>query len=185
MVMKMKLSDLKTGMYVETRCGIRYLVLKDFDVDFQKKGILSNENMCLYLNYFNDNMKYITPSGCGKKHDIMEVFEPSIYLNKKDLVSIWKREEIKISLSEFEKTFLESLNPEYKWLAKNGNDIIFLYTNKPEKDDYIKSKYWTYRGDCIGIDKDFYCDAFKKEPFEWVKWEDEEPWYIPDLLKGE
>ena len=122
MMKTMKLSDLKTGMWVKTRNGIRYLV------------------------------------------------------------SFWKREEIKISLSEFELIFLKSLNPEYKWIARDKNGSISLYMSKPKRNE-DRGFWFNDSGNYLLNFIDYH--VFKEEPFLLLSRENEEPLYVPDLLKGE
>ena len=69
------------------------------------------------------------------------------------------------------KTILRNLDDELEWIAKDENGIVFVYADKPIK----KCNKW-YSGTCT-----FYEMIFP-ELFQWVKWEDKEPCYIPDLL---
>jgi hypothetical protein len=76
-------------------------------------------------------------------------------------------------LTEDEKTILRNLPRKYKWIARDSSGALFVYGNKPEKG----SNVWT--GDCLG-----YFNSFK-HLFQFIKWEDKEPYNIEELLKGE
>lgn len=73
-------------------------------------------------------------------------------------------------ISDDEKIILRNLDSKFNWIARDKDGQVFVYTNKPIK------IYNNWHGKSI-----FYKMAFPKL-FQWVKWEDEEPYYIPDLL---
>lgn len=101
-----------------------------------------------------------------------------------------KVEELKKSKNGFEPTpkvkiplatkyFLESLNDKYEWIAKDEDGAVWCYKFKPEKYTQDKNKRWTVygRGNIAG-----FRDAFKKEIFDFLSWEDEEPTLIQNIL---
>lgn len=77
-------------------------------------------------------------------------------------------------LTDDEKVILRNIDKEYKWLARNKDFDLYVFTGKPVK----KDDYWGCG------DKD-YCDRMYifKHLFQFIKWEDEEPYLIEDLLK--
>ena len=88
------------------------------------------------------------------------------------IIKIPQEWDIPLPISDDEKTILRNLDDELEWIAKDENGIVFVYADKPIK-NYNK---W-YSGTCT-----FYKMVFPKL-FQWIKWEDDEPYYIPDLLK--
>lgn len=127
----MKLNDLKTGMWVKTRNGEKYLVLRNhFSID---DGMFIDKSGFLKYGCYNDDMSCPKYSG----YDIIEVFKPDLgkyTLNGDCLISIWKRKQ-KPELTSFEKEFLKALKPAYKngWIARNESGNLFVYDEKPKK----------------------------------------------------
>jgi len=80
----------------------------------------------------------------------------------------------KPKLTEAEKIILENLPKEHKWIARDKNGKIYTYTNKPKKIEIV----WSDNVDCEGI-------TIFNHLFQFIKWEDEEPYNIEELLKGE
>lgn len=175
----MKLSDLKTGMWAKTRNGEKYLVLRNhFSID---DGMFIDKSGFLKYGCYNDDMSYPKYSG----YDIIEVFKPDLgncTLNGNCLISIWKRKEFP-KLTSFEKEFLKALKPEYRngYIARDEDGTLMVYSHMPNRGTYKWTLYKTFDlydkvyFNCLADDSN--------RPFTWVKWEDEEPWYIPDLLK--
>jgi len=165
--------DLKSGMTVRERNGNVYLVVEDF---------LSNQNRFNNLeNYTNDlknqELKYL---------DITEVyqFKNSIYGNSSqnlttllDLTNpnmqlLWKRQELP-KLSSAERVILENLDKRYKWIARDENGFLYVYYRKPNKNTVV----WipTNENDTGLVFPNL---------FKFVKWEDEQPYSIEELLKN-
>ena len=87
----------------------------------------------------------------------------------------WLNAEYKepIRLRKNEKVILESLSKKWKWIARDSNYNLDVYSDKPHKDEVC----WYDVGGA-----DFY---FFKHLFQFIKWEDEEPYSIEELLKCE
>ena len=66
------------------------------------------------------------------------------------------------------KNFLNLLLPKSKYIARDRNNKLYVYTEKPVR--------WS----CYQISADIFGDIFS-----FIKWEDEEPWGIEDLKKLE
>lgn len=169
----MKLSDLKTGMWVKTRDGCMYLVLRDH-VSIED-GIFIDNSGFLRLKNYNDEMIDVDST----EYDIIEVFIPDLdtyTLNGDCLISVWKRRELP-KLGSFEKVFLMVLRSDLKngWLTMDKDGCITIHCNKPVKLNTM------WQSD--GISFQILSTSFYPLPFSWASWEDEEPWYIPDLLK--
>ena len=64
----------------------------------------------------------------------------------------------------------------YDWIAKDKDNEIGGYTSKPIKDYYN----WYNDKPYIVI----YANEYKDVNFDFLSWDDKEPTYIPDLLKG-
>ena len=69
--------------------------------------------------------------------------------------------------------FFKCINKKYKWIAKDMNDDVHTFCEKPIKE----SRYWFYDG-CFYISK-----AFNQAIFNQILWEDEEPVYIDDYVE--
>ena len=75
-----------------------------------------------------------------------------------------------------DKAFLECLREEYKYIARDKNDILCAYESEPFK----KGAYWYWGdGSYFRLNPHFDVD------FPMVKWSDSEPWLIEDLKKLE
>lgn len=174
----MKLSDLKTGMWVKFRNGYKAIVLKDYETKNHGIGLFAFEDGISFYSDYDENLKILSKN----RYDIVEVFIPQsdcLILDKENLISIWKRKE-KPVLPKKLKSFFEMLSPEYKkgWIAKDKDGEVYIYQNKPKK----KNGSWMceHSNVCDNIDR-----LIDKSFIDWLSWEDEEPWHIPDLMEEE
>lgn len=78
------------------------------------------------------------------------------------------------ALSDAEKAILSNLDPKCKWMTRDAGGDIYIHYVLPKKE----SHYWNSEKNCFGGFNKLFTNLFA-----WCKWEDEEPWYIPDLLK--
>lgn len=165
----MNKKDLKSGMTVKTRGGIVYLVVSDG---------LSRKCGFEPLSYYRDDL---THTG-DKYYDIVEVYLYSTpnYGNTTSLdlfldidhifmKLLWKRQDLP-KLSSAERVILENLDKEYKWIARDRSEMLCVYIGKPMKGGSVWSGY--------KLKLDF------PKLFTFVKWEDEQPYSIEELLKG-
>lgn len=111
-----------------------------------------------------------------KEHGISDYFdnnEPMIVCIGKLLA--WFEEEYQepITLTDDEKVVLKNINKDYKWVARDNNENLYVYVEKPIR--VVYEGEWTDRHRFITI------DAFK-HLFKFIKWEDEEAWEIDKLL---
>lgn len=75
-----------------------------------------------------------------------------------------------IKLTQFEYEYLKfAKENEYNFIARDKNNNLYLYSNKPWKDEI----------DCDCEDRTTPVFA---ELFKFVKWEDKEPWNIDNIL---
>ena len=77
-----------------------------------------------------------------------------------------------IKLSKFEYEYLKvAKENEYNFIARDNDGCVFLYRNRPWKDELS----WDYSGKFI--------IAFA-ELFKFVQWKDEESWEIDEILSN-
>ncbi len=86
-----------------------------------------------------------------------------------DLLEEYKKP---VKLTKFEHEYLKiAKENEFSFIARDKNGTLFLYAGKPFKCENV----WSYRGNVLII---------FIELFEFVKWEDEEPWKIDSILSN-
>ena len=157
----MKKSDLKYGNVVETREGIKYL----YHCKNSDKFLNLDYDGFLWIRNFDENLNIID---CDNGLDIMKVYKD---YTLKEL--LWERKEKpQIKLTEDEKAILRNLPKEYKWIARDLSGMVYIFIERPEKGQAI----WYGCGQPM---IPFY------HLFQFIKWEDEEPYSIEELLKGE
>ena len=156
----MNKSDLECGNVVELRNGDFYVL-----VNVYNESILIALTSKYHFNfdiYDND-----LTNKCGfENFDIVKVYQD--YTCKKLL---WERKE-KPKLTEDEKVILRNVPYDYKWIARDIDGCLYVYESKPKK----------------GITM-WESDGLPMIPFvhlfQFIKWEDVEPYSIEELLKGE
>lgn len=153
----MKKEDLKIGNVVELRCGNLALWT------LYKSFIRLKDGLVIYGNDFNDSLKY-----CFKQtdFDVIKVYKD--YTLKEVL---WERKE-KPVLTEDEKVILRNVPKDYKWIARDKDDDLCIYIEKPEKDNVVWSNEDDYES--------FY---LFEHLFQSIKWEDTEPYLISELIE--
>lgn len=94
--------------------------------------------------------------------------------NKDEILKILLSEhKEKPKITDDEKAILRNLPKKCKYIIRNWNNKLFLTEGKPQKKgDY----YWSYKGYCYELD-------IFEHLFQFIKWEDEEPWSIKKLLE--
>ena len=91
----------------------------------------------------------------------------------KNIIKIPKKK----NFTDDELCILKNINKEYKWIAKDRDGDLWIYTNEPKKED---DGHWR---DCSSKSLSFEpLDIFKNSLFTEIKWEDEEPVYIDDYV---
>ena len=156
----MKKSDLKYGNVVENRKGIKYL----YHCKNSDKFLNLDYDAFLWIRNFDENLKCINDLN---ELDIMKVYKD--YTCKELL---WERKE-KPKLNEDEKAILKVLlNEKYKWIARDKNDWLYVYASKPKKGITIWENTGSPMMPFVHL-------------FNFIKWEDEEPYSIEELLGEE
>ena len=130
---------------------------------------------------YTEDLKHISSNKIEKEFDICKVYQIifrmslPILANNMDTACklVWER---KPELSEVERVILENIDKKYKYIARDGyieeEDMrgeLGLFEYKPKR----KNDYW-HGADCASFT---FSNLFKM-----VKWEDEEPTLIADLL---
>ena len=159
----MKKEDLKNGNIIELRDGRRFIKTCIEGFEFIRLDYTSATSTAIFpLSEFEDYLK-----GSNITLDIVKVYED--YTLKKVL---WGRKEFVVSTDE--KTILRILPKQFKWIVRSYENILFLYEDKPQKTRY----YWeSSKGDIENL-------MVFNHLFEYIKWEDELPTLIEDLLKN-
>lgn len=100
---------------------------------------------------------------------------------KDECIKKWAESEYveKPSISKKDRAFLEYIREEYKFVSRDENGNLFVYSSKPCKDENFKCWCSCDRSNSPGLYLNYNVD------FPMVKWSDEEPWLIEDLKKLE
>lgn len=150
--------DLNNGNVVEIRNGQKFLY---HNIDRSKILDIRGYNY-LELNSYDENFN--RKAGHSEIFDIIKVYQD--YTCKEVL---WERKE-KPQLTGAEKEILRNLPKEYKWIARDSVGSIYVYIDKPNKIGFV----WAGFGNT-------------KFPFnhlfQFVQWNDEEPYSIEELLE--
>lgn len=78
-------------------------------------------------------------------------------------------------ISKRDRAFLDYLNCNYKYIARDMSGDLCVYLSKPHR----MIDYWESAGEIINMLRMFNID------FPMIKWSDKEPWHIEDLKKLE
>lgn len=97
-----------------------------------------------------------------------------------DRLREWSESEYveKPTITSREKNFLGSIISNFKYIARDSNDALYIYYNKPKRnsmDNWIVDDNNYYY-----VSRDMYGNIFN-----FIKFENEEPWSIEDLKKLE
>ena len=168
----MKKSDLRHGMVAETRHKLRFLVFGDN---------LEGKDGHIKLKEYNDDMWFGNNHQPGDitldNFDIMKVY-PTIYAFKvvdHPWLPLWERKEPP-RLTNDEIAILRNIDKKYKWIARDKNGILYIYDSVPEKRGNYKWSRDTLHVDILSSFSLF------SHMFNFIKWTDDEPYVIVDLL---
>ena len=114
----------------------------------------------------------ITTNSSVNKHNCSAlVCSECLRLSLLELLKEYKEEYKKtIKLTRFEYEYLKVAKENgYNFIARDINNRLYGFEKQPEK----RNSMWSSCGDYVGM-----C----KSTFSFVKWEDEEPWNIDNIL---
>ena len=77
----------------------------------------------------------------------------------------------KINYEEHE--VLKELDDKWEWIARDKNESLFAYSEKPPKDNH--SRDWGFTGDEWHLIGEIL--------FQFIQWEDEEPYNVAELIE--
>nr|DAZ21311.1 MAG TPA: hypothetical protein [Caudoviricetes sp.] len=128
------------------------------------------------FNLANDNLRcYLARTTTKQNCDIHECHRPSLRCEeclKVSLTNLLEEYKKPVKLSKFEYEYLKVAKKEgLNFIARDNDGCVFLYRNIPWKDELS----WGYSGKLI--------IAFE-ELFKFVKWADEEPCNIDEILSN-
>lgn len=162
----MRKSDLQNGMAVEFRNGQRGIVVNDF---------ITSLNDYRALTMFKDDLKHKFVNN----FDIVKIYHihkpQSLQYILNHLQLIWERP-LEIQLTEQEINILSSLEPQYKYIARDLNGALWVYEEEPEKN--IHWYVWESDSNCLPF------QAFE-HLFTSIQFENEYPVNINNILKGQ
>lgn len=78
-----------------------------------------------------------------------------------------------------EKNFLYSLLSNCKYIARDSNNNLYIYYDKPRR-NFMNKSWITDDSNYFYVSRNMYGNMF-----DFIKWEDEKPWLIEDLEKLE
>lgn len=135
--------------------------------------LVSRINSFSTIADYNDDLKN---QKCSYS-DIIEIKRPShpqqfVQCNWQNAPTIWKRQEKPI-LSNEEYIVLKNVNNIYSYIVRSADESLYLYDAKPKK----SNNHWSSKNDW-GAYFPMYVHLFK-----FIKWEGNEPYFIPKLLK--
>ena len=156
----MKKRDLEYGNVVETREGIKYL----YHCMNSDKFLNLDDDGFLWICDFDKNLKHI--------YDLYEFDIMKVYKDYTLTELLWERKE-KPQFTEDEKVILRNLPKEYKWIARDEEGDLAVHNVKP----YKSPEFWVSESDIAWE----YLVPFNNL-FQFIKWEDDEPYSIEELL---
>lgn len=134
--------------------------LKSGDLIVYRDGafeVIDEEKLSFIKERYDEELRQL-----NRRLDIMRVYR----------YPVWKREDLTITSAE--KVLLENVEKKYRYIARNHDSTLFLFGDKPTKEKWM----WVRALDSYASSFAIYSHLFPM-----VKWEDEEPWLIEDLLK--
>ena len=98
-------------------------------------------------------------------------------IKRTECISNWLKSEHKepITLSEAERIILENIDKEYKWIARDKDEGLFVYVEKPSKNNT-----WWANG---SYNKAGMHVSLFNHLFQFITWNDSTPYNIAELLE--
>lgn len=131
------------------------------------KFMVTNSNTISFCDYLKCKLCKFNDIGCRE--------------SCKDKLYKWSESEYveKPTITSREKNFLDPLLSNCKYIARDINNDLYIYYNKPRRNSMNES-WITDDSNYFYVSRDMYGNMF-----DFIKWEDEEPWSIEDLKKLE
>lgn len=137
--------------------------LKSGDLIVYRDGafeVIDEEKLSFIKERYDEELRQL-----NRRLDIMRVYR----------YPVWKREDLTITSAE--KVLLKNIAKNFKYIARNRDSTLFVYGDEPEK-EVGTLNMWLRKPDSYIANLAVYIHLFPM-----VKWEDEDPWLIEDLLK--
>lgn len=170
----MRKSDLENGMIVECKNGKRYMVVRNFNeytYAEEKDVLIGIDEGSSYMGFsdYNEDLRPISGDTFG--YNIIKVGYPRYISCPIDthIKWIWERD----ALTEDEKTILRNLDKSCAYIARNKSGELCAASENMYKKNY----YWETDGTLDSL-------CLFSHLFQFIKWEDEKPYDIDDLLKA-
>lgn len=127
----------------------------------------NDERLYCYLGRLSTNSDYST--NCYRKN--IECSE-CLRLSLLDLLEEYKEPFKLIKLTKFEYEYLKVAKKEgFNFIARDKTNVLYGFEKRPKKCDLM----WCSGGDCVRL---------FESTFSFVKWEDEEPYNIDEILSN-
>lgn len=164
----MKKSELKDGMVVEFRNGKRCMFISEM-------GFFVGDKVGVDVTLLNRDLDFDNAN--FKEYGVVKVFKPIKNGCFSDILSkshelIWERKEVETLTQDQHDKLRALLSLGYNWISRDKDGESFSYDLKPVKGYAI----WFGNGDYIRI------NTFD---IPFIKWEEDEPRSIEELLKLE
>lgn len=119
---------------------------------------------------------------CGSIKCEKCIFEARGHEECSDKIKKWCESEYieKPTLTKNEKLYLDMIKPNYMYIARDKNGLIFIYSEMP----YINNSFTEWKVENSNNIRKV-PDSLKDINFDFIKWEDKKPWSIEDLKKLE
>lgn len=145
--------------------------------------LISAQNYFSDLSNYNYELKYdgLRYDDSKNEHDdpcdIVEVKRPTkpdhfITNRWQKAPTIWKRNYALLSKDEY--YILKNINPIYKFISRDKDKNLYVFEKKPQKKETVWNEY---------TDSSWLALKTYNHIFKFIKWENNEPYFIPDLLK--
>jgi len=110
------------------------------------------------------------------------IFKVREYEECSDKIKKWCESEYveRSTLTKNEKLYLDMIKPDYMYIARDKNGLIFIYSEMP----YINNSFTEWEVENSNNIRKV-PDSLKDINFDFIKWEDKKPWSIEDLKKLE
>ena len=169
----MQKSELKNGSLVKTRNKDIYIKIDKILVSIFDGGYTPLDDYTNDLLYIYKYDKDYDIVAVNIPEDSDHLNEPLYNYHHNRLKWTWEREE-KPKLIDVEKIILKNIPNEYKYICRDEDERLYVYENMPYKNDI--DSVWHFEGEYESL-------TLFKEMFKFIKFEDEEPYLIEDLLK--